>query len=262
VPTARDNLNAVFDVNLPASTMKTLSAAYVLVRHPDAAAHEHVCTGELCSARHGQVRNLEDALNRSCNTWFRLESGSWNRSDWLAFLLNTGIEPADVPGLPTSSLLMSGHKGNTMFWPQAIGQQVWVSMVGLAAAYATVSSLDGRRVNPSVLVHTATVPDRPTVVPPAVAANIRQMLRSTARIGTGRPVNETYARGDAGGKTGTGEVEGSRSDALFVATAPWNDPRWIVAVSIKHGGTGGVAARLAGTILNTVVGTMAPAGAH
>jgi cell division protein FtsI/penicillin-binding protein 2 len=242
--------------------MKTLSAAYILTRYPVTAAHEHVCTGDRCSARHGQVRNLEDALNRSCNTWFRLESQTWSRADWLAFLLNTGIEPADVPGLPSSSLVMTGHSGNTMHWPQAIGQQVWTSTVGLAAAYATVTSLDGRRVNASVLVRATTVPDKPVVVPPAVTATIRQMLRSTTQIGTGRPVNETYVIGDAGGKTGTGQVEGTQSDALFVATAPWNNPRWIVAVSIKHGGSGGVAARVAGKILTKVVDVMAPAGAY
>jgi len=257
VPTARNSLDALSGVNLPASTMKTLSAAYILVRHADAAAHEHICTGDRCSARHGPVRNLEDAVNRSCNMWFRLESREWNREDWLAFLLQTGIEPTDVVGLPTSSLVMTGHTGNSMHWPHAIGQQVWVSMVGLAAAYATVTSLDGRRVSPSVIANAGTNRGTPDVLPPPLTARIRQMLRSTAQVGTARPVNATYIRGDAGGKTGTGQVEGARSDSVFVAVAPWNDPKWIVAVSIKRGGSGVNAARFAGRILNEIVGVSA-----
>lgn len=262
VPTGRDGLEAGYSVNLPASTMKTLSAAYILVRHPDAAAHAHECTGDRCSMRHGPVRNIEDALNRSCNMWFRLESHQWDRADWLKFLIDTGIQPVDAPGLPAAPLVMVGHTSGVMHWPHAIGQQVWVSMVGLAAAYATVTSLDGRRVNPSVLVNGGVRRGTPDVLAPAVTARIRQMLRSTAQIGTARPVNATYVRADAGGKTGTGQVEGARSDAVFVATAPWNDPRWILAVSIKRGGTGANAARLAGRILNEIMAVPAPRGSH
>lgn len=251
-PNARTGLDALYGSNLPASTFKTLSGTYVLVRHPADAERAHECSGDRCWMRHGHVRNLEDALARSCNTWFRLESARWDRAEWLTFLLDTGLQPVDVPGLPLSPIVMVGHKGNQMHWPQAVGQQVWTSIVGLAAAYATVTSMDGRRVNPSVVMNADFDRGRPEVVPPAVTARVRTMLRTTARIGTAQIVNQVYRGRDAGGKTGTGEQDGATSDAIFVAVAPWNHPRCIVVVSLKGGGRGALAGRVAGAVLNEV----------
>lgn len=252
LPNARVSLDSTAGNNLFASTMKTVSAAYILTRYPAAAMRAHDCDGTRCSARHGRVVNLEDALRQSCNTWFRLESSSWNRADWLKFILGLGVQPVDIPGLPFSPLVMTGHTEGVMYWPHAIGQQVWGSIVGLAAAYATITSADGRRVNPHVLLDGDLQRGRPQVVAPAVTETIRGMLWTTARLGTARPVNETYLQHDAGGKTGTGEVENAVSDSVFVGVAPWNAPQWIVAVSLKRGGSGGNAARLTGHILNDI----------
>jgi cell division protein FtsI/penicillin-binding protein 2 len=45
-------------------------------------------------------------------------------------------------------------------------------------------------------------------------------------------------------------VEGATSDAVFVALAPWDQPQWIVVVSVRGGGAGSSAGRIAGQILN------------
>jgi hypothetical protein len=247
LPNARTSLDSIYAENLPASTMKVLSAAYVLQRRQADAQRAHDCSGHRCWARHGRVSGVRDAVIRSCNTWFRLESRRWNRGDWLQFVMSTGLQPADAPGLPLSPILFHGHTPRQMHWPQAIGQQVWVSLVGLAGAYATLTSKDGRRVDAfTVSPHGA----GPAVVTPAVAEQLRQTLRATARGGTAGILNRVYRKGDAGGKTGTGERDGAVSDASFVAVVPWHEPDWIVAVSLKAGGRGTVAGEVAGEILS------------
>lgn len=250
-PNARNSLDALHGSNLPASTMKVLTGAYILERRPADAGRSHFCTGDRCWTRHGRVPGLPDALARSCNMWFRLTVATWTRSDWLQFVIDTGLQPVDTPGIPLTPVVFVGHSDDRMHWPQAVGQQVWVSMIGLASAYSTLTSADGRRVNPSVVLKSGFTRGTPKVVQPDVALRMRQLLRVTATRGTARIVNQIY-RGEAGGKTGTGEVEGRTSDSVFAAVAPWNQPRWVVVVSIKGGGRGTNAGRAAGEILNTL----------
>lgn len=251
-PDGRTSLDALHGVNLPASTMKVLSAAYVLQRRPRDAHRQHVCTGDRCWTRHDLVRGIEDAVVMSCNMWFRLEGASWNRGDWLQFIVEAGLQPADTPGLPTTPILMVGHRANRMHWPQAVGQQLWVSLVGLASSFATLTSAEGRRVDPLVVLgdREGAKKPPPDIVRPAVAKRLREILRSAAVIGTARSVNQTYGPGTAGAKTGTGERDGQTSDAIFVAVAPWDKPEWVVALTLKGGASGSSVGPLAGRVLS------------
>lgn len=250
IPDQQTSLDALHGQNLPASTMKVLSAAYLLTFHNADADNAHPCTGDRCWARHGIVRNLQDAVVRSCNTWFRIESAGWDRGEWLEFVMKTGLQPPDTPGLPLTPVLAVGHRGNRMHWPQAVGQQIWVSLVGLTSAYATVTSMQGLRVNPVVLEAAGSPAPQPEVVGPEVSATIRHILWATGRAGTAQSVNRAFKQRNAGAKTGTGERDGATSDAVFLAVAPWDHPEWVVAVSIKGGGSGSSIGSLTGEILN------------
>lgn len=251
-PNSRNSLDALHGTNLAASTMKLISAAYILEKRPGDASNSHDCIGYRCWMRHGRVSGLEDAVVKSCNTWFREESVRWNRPQWLAFLMDSGIQPVDTPGLPLSPILLVGHRQDRMHWPHAIGQQVWVSTIGLAAAYATLTSQDGHRVDPFVVQTEGVRHGTPPVVSRETAKRLREILRANAVRGTGRILNQIYIGRDAGGKTGTGERDGAKSDAVFAATAPWNSPKWIVVVSMKAGEHGTVAGGVAGEVLNAV----------
>ena len=75
------------------------------------------------------------------------------------------------------------------------------------------------------------------------------------------PDDECAALQEVGGKTGTAEIFQADEDAeeidtaWFVGTAPLSDPRWVVAVVIDQGGSGGkVAAPTARRILQFLMG--------
>lgn len=247
LPTARDSLDALHGTNLPASTMKLLSAAYILERRPKTASNTHVCTGDRCWTRHGLVRGLDEAVVQSCNTWFRLESRAWKRGDWLEFLAQTGLQPPDTPGLPLTPIVLTGPAGPRMHWPHAVGQEIYVSLVGLALAVANITF--GAHVDPVVVRGGARDREGESVVRPDTAKRLREMLAATARTGTARSVNRTYRKGDAGAKTGTGERDGQTSDAVMAAIVPWQTPEWVVVATLKGGGRGASLGELVGRIL-------------
>jgi cell division protein FtsI/penicillin-binding protein 2 len=254
-PDARTSLDALHAANLPASTLKLLSAAYVLERRPGDASRSYECTGDRCWTRHGTVRGLEHAVVASCNVWFRLASADWPRADWVQFVLEAGLQPPDTPGLPLAPVVMVGHQPNRPHWPHVVGQQIWVSLVGLATAFATVTSDGGRRINPRVLMNEGSIAGSPRIVKPAVAKRLGEILWRTAREGTARGVNQVYVRRDAGAKTGTAEVDGKTSDAVFAAMAPWHKPEWVVVVTLKGRGRGASIGPIAGRVLNLVLQT-------
>jgi penicillin-binding protein 2 len=75
------------------------------------------------------------------------------------------------------------------------------------------------------------------------------------------PDDECAALQEVGGKTGTAEIFQADEDAdeidtaWFVGAAPLSDPRWVVAVVIDQGGSGGkVAAPTARRILQYLMG--------
>ena len=177
-----------------------------------------------------------------------------NAEAWRQFQLGIGIAPSGIAGLPDSILRIVNQPPKGMHWPHAVGQQVWVSLVGLATAYSTVTSIDGQLRPPVVISagpgETARPDSNTPLLRPEVTKRLREILGKNGKFGTARTVNTTFKRRSAGGKTGTGEREGLVSDAVFAAVAPWADPQWIVIVSIKGGRAGSLAGLVAGDILN------------
>jgi peptidoglycan glycosyltransferase len=100
-----------------------------------------------------------------------------------------------------------------------------------------------------------------TAVPPDVAGQLQQMMRSVVARGTGRSAQIPGV--DVGGKTGTAEnTPGQQPHAWFIGFAKSGDREVAVAVLIEHGGnsgsetTGGLAAApVAKAVMTAVLGT-------
>ncbi|MGH8935178.1 MAG: penicillin-binding protein 2 [Acidimicrobiia bacterium] len=149
-----------------------------------------------------------------------------------------------------------------------IGQGA-VSATPLQVANAYAAMVNGgtvwepRMVDKVVDQEGATVFDNP----PSAAREIeleprtvRQLKEDLARVVSGYSGTARGAFGDlgmtqVGGKTGTGEAEGREDSAWFVGVAPLDDPRWVVAVVIEEGGSGGrVAAPVVRRVLQYLMG--------
>lgn len=74
-------------------------------------------------------------------------------------------------------------------------------------------------------------------------------MKAVSETGTASNVFATYEI-PVGGKTGTASVPVGTANALFVATAPLNDPQIAIAIVIEHGGHGNYAAPIAKNIIS------------
>ncbi len=149
-----------------------------------------------------------------------------------------------------------------------IGQgSVTSTPLQLAAAYATM--LNGGTLWQPRLVNEVLDGDGESVfvnppralneleLSPATVGFLKEDLRQVVNGGNGtaRVAFETLAprvRSQIGGKTGTAEIDKAKqiNTAWFVGVAPIDDPRYVVAVVIDRGGSGGrIAAPTARPIL-------------
>jgi cell division protein FtsI/penicillin-binding protein 2 len=248
-------LRSLLPVTLPASTLKTATAEF-LMTHGGNVRLKVLCDGRHCWRVHGGVDGLGQAVVESCNVWFIHQARGIRFQEWRDFLLNLGLAYPAQPGLPAGNIVVPTPQSVDLPWPLAVGQQVYASVVGLAAMYGTLIDLDGRRVVPRIIdaVDGRNLPlaARPSVLPSTVTEQMRRILWINGRSGTASVLNRVYINRDAAGKTGTAQVDGQPNDAVFVAVAPWAQPRWIVAVTLHQGGRGTKAAEVAGRILNLV----------
>ena len=197
-----------------------------------------------CTHRHGSV-GVEAALERSCNA-FCYEVGARLGSDRLveayAFL---GLFDA-VPGLLgdeswRASVLRSDHPKNL-----AIGQgsifAAPVRVAGLAASFAL-----GRVVRPHLWQPDGFVALGPPIGRPESVARVREGLRLVVQGsgGTARRVGD-LRRMRAAGKTGTAQVRTDLSQtsfqAWFAGFAPFEEPRYAVAVMLDRSDESGAEA--------------------
>ena len=104
--------------------------------------------------------------------------------------------------------------------------------------------------------------DRPDPVQvdinPATTASLLEDLGRVVNGGTAAAAFADFGEGleNIGGKTGTAQASATRDNhAWFVGVAPLNDPRFVVAVLIDEGGSGGqVAAPVARNIMQYLMG--------
>ena len=151
-----------------------------------------------------------------------------------------------------------------------IGQgDVLVTPLQVACAYAGVAT--GRIMRPHLLkevrnsegetvVTYEPVVERTPEVTEAHLAYVRDALHGM--------VQESHSVGplfeelgiDAAGKSGTGEKQDQNDTAWFVAYAPYNDPKYVVACVVEQGGGGSdtaapVVAEVMGALMDCAAGT-------
>ena len=102
-------------------------------------------------------------------------------------------------------------------------------------------------------------PDPVTVdIDPATTASLLADLGSVVNDGTAAAAFSDFGEGveNVGGKTGTAQVSATRDNhAWFVGVAPLDHPKYVVAILIDEGGSGGqVAAPVARHIMQYLVG--------
>ncbi len=242
---------------------------------------------------HGWV-DIRGALEESVNTYFyqvAFDLGIDRMHDYLAqfgFGQRTGIDiPGEAAGLLPSREWKQARYGEPWYPGETvitgIGQGFNVTTpLQLASGLATLVS-GGRRQAPH-LVYALKHPGSDAVVQPGRApagqvpirdqANWDVVLEGMRRVVNGMRGTARNVALDAdyviAGKTGTAQVytlgedreseetdvrEGLRDHALFIAFAPFEDPRIVVAVVVDHGGAGSsVAAPIARATLDAWLG--------
>ncbi|MDJ1171632.1 penicillin-binding protein 2 [Roseofilum sp. BLCC_M154] len=230
----------------PNSTLMT--SAYITVGGIQF--HEH-------SGGYGVI-GFRDALAYSSNTFFYqmgMEAGVEAIAEWAQ---NMGIGPTT----DLSLLGLEGGRNGSVPTPEqkqelygepwysgdtvsmSIGQGlVLASPLELAVMVSSIAN-GGMRVKPHLLASqtdTEKMQPEPTGLSPDTVAAIREGLVAVVQKGTGRGMNDGTIPLTAG-KTGTSEVLGQKSHAVYVGYGPVSDPQVAIAVVVENGGYGGVTA--------------------
>ena len=252
-------LSAVTDVFEPGSTAKIFAAAAMLV-------HERVRPDDRVSGEGGRLElpgrdpiedehpqswfTLADAIRLSSNIAMVKFGARLKPAEHFAILRDfgfgspTGIEfPTESPGMLRAPREWSGVSGASL----AMGYELAITPLQLAAAYGALAN-DGLLLRPT-LVRAIHSPEgklvyrhRPEpvrrVVPPSVAARLREMLEGVVESGTGSAAALTTFRLAA--KTGTSRrvVDGRYAPgaytASFAALFPADDPQIVMVVKLDR----------------------------
>lgn len=230
-----------------------------------------------CWQAHGVV-DLEEALERSCDTYFYLlgqRLGIERIAGWLrrfGFGAPTGLDPSrersGLVGDPRWVRETRGHPwypGTTI--SVSIGQgPVLTTPLQLARAFAALAD-EGRLRRPRLVAVAPEQLEDPRRIPlepdelRVVAEGLKRVV--SGRRGTARRLSPL----PVAGKTGTAQVVRLQEDvdmsevekryrhhALFVGWAPADSPRLVVAVVVEHGGGGAeAAAPVAGDVLRAAL---------
>ncbi|MBD2310738.1 penicillin-binding protein 2 [Desertifilum sp. FACHB-1129] len=214
------------------------------------------------------VIGFREALAYSSNTFFYqvgMQAGVSQVSKWAknlgigktTDLSLLGLEGGNYGMVPTEEekLVLFGepwYAGDTV--SMSIGQGlVLASPLELAVMTASIAN-GGMRVKPHLLASQTNTPatkPEPTGAAPETIKAIQSGLVAVVQQGTARRLNDGSIPLTAG-KTGTSEVVGQPSHALYVAYGPAVNPEIAIAVVVENGGFGGVnAVPVAQEIFNT-----------
>ena len=227
--------------------------------------------------RHGTLR-LPEAIQRSCNPYFNKMA---NTIGWKAmvdgcslvgFGKRTGIElPNEDPGILPGSRLWRNARPGAVITPaltamMSIGQGDMLATPLQLAAMTTTVANGGKYYQPRVVKKvtaddgTVLVPDLPKLEVDLLRHGVRESDLALIREGMRKAVNE--AGGTAGkvrmeevvvaAKTGTAQTtdNGKKSNnSWMIAFAPFDEPKYAIAVIVQAGGSGG---GVCGPLVNTV----------
>lgn len=208
---------------------------------------------------HGEV-TLHQALEKSCNCYYYevgRRVGVEAISHWARGMGLGSATGLDVPGEAPGRMLDQGREEDAMML--AIGQsQLMVTPLQAAAMMAVVAN-GGSRITP----HVRRGNDKPPV-PLGIAAEslkeIRQGLYDVTHSSGGTAHNTRLKDFKAVGKTSSAQAErGKESHAWFVGYAPYDAPKYVIAVFMKNAGHGGqMAAPPAAQILEALMSPKEP----
>ncbi len=274
----------------PGSTFKTVTAVGALEHPNEAMPDDIRCFNELdtgepgappvvnavqdLASLTGDPSNLEKVYAYSCNVAFAQYAQRLG-PQLLAEAANAFdiYEPKDAPDtyggftdLPTEPSTLYKDFGflnnKAALADTGFGQgQLEVTPLQMAMVAAAIGN-DGWMMQP-YLVEQITRPDGSLVVargprairravPSAIAARMRKNMRAGVEYGFGKAAQQVDpAIALVGGKSGTAEHgAGSTPHAWFIALAPFDQPRYAVAVMVESGGEGSrVGAQLAGDVI-------------
>ncbi len=259
-------LNRALQGYPPGSTFKVVTAAAGMESgkfSPDSylATYSSITVGGISFHEHSGgygVIGFEDAFAHSSNTFFYqigMEVGPEEIAKWGHRLgigkttdLNLlGLEGGQYGSLPTPAEKEKlygepWYAGDTV--SMSIGQGlVLASPLELAVMTAAIAN-GGNRVKPHLLAsqtNTPTTKPEPTGMKPSTVEAIQRGLVAVVEKGTGRQLNDGIIPLTAG-KTGTAEVLGQTSNAMYIAYGPAKNPQIAIAVVVENAGYGGVAA--------------------
>lgn len=210
--------------------------------------HEH---GD---ASYGTI-GFREALAFSSNTFFYQlgmaigpeEISKWGAKFGVGTTSTMGLDGANQGIIPTRDQKEKlfgepWYVGDTV--STSIGQGM-VQMTPLEmAVMVSVIANGGKRVKPHLFANQTYQPNmqpEPIGLTPEEIKAIHRGLVAVVQEGTGRSLNDGSIPLTAG-KTGTAEVQGQESNALYVAYGPADKPEIAIAVVVENGGYGGAAA--------------------
>lgn len=275
---------AIADTYEPGSTFKLVTASASLeegIAETDRAG-AYCCTGgiEIAGVRikcwryyrpHGS-ESLREALMNSCNPVF-IGLGQkigvekyYGYLEKFGFLKKTGI---DLYGEAKSIFLAKEKVGPVELATISFGQRFEVTPIQMITMVSTIAN-KGVYVQPHLVkqIRNSETGQMQNIAPiygeraisEETANNVLSMMTSVVSEGTGK--NAKVLGYNVGGKTGTSEdgVNTGKYVTSFIGVAPTDDPQMTILVTLYNptgeGGHqgGGVAAPVAGKILNEVIG--------
>ena len=278
----------------PGSTFKLGIAVAALMEgeiRPDSTFN---CTGEYprgsewaieCSTyhsgTHGGTTGLLTAIAHSCNSFFchaGNELGIARIEGYMGkfgFGRSTGLELFSDKGIlagPTyrqeANVGDVWRDGNT--WQASIGQSDNLASPLQLACYTATLANGGTRYSAHLLhsvyefgnptpIYTYTQTEKTVLdrleIPQSVLDTVFEGMRGvvTSNASIDRVMQSIPV--EVGGKTGTAQNSTNCDNALFVSTAPYNDPEIVISVVLEQGYAGSRAARTASAILKAYYGT-------
>jgi penicillin-binding protein 2 len=259
-------LNRALQGYPPGSTFKMVTAAAGIGSgkyHPGSylGTSSYIVVGGIAFHEHSGgygVIGFRDALAYSSNTFFYqigMEVGPEAIAEWggkLGIGESTSLEILGLDG-GTHGMIPTPEEKLRMFnepWyagdsvTMGIGQGMVLCTPLELAVMSAVFANGGNRVKPHLLASQSNTPltkPEPVGLSPEAIAVIKQGMVDVVQKGTARVLNDGTIP-LSGGKTGTSEVLGQASHALFVGFAPAVNPEISIAVVVENGGYGGVTA--------------------
>jgi len=208
---------------------------------------------------HGEV-TLHQALEKSCNCYFYevgRRVGVESISRWARSMGVGSATGLDIPGEAAGKIPDAGREEDAMML--AIGQSHLMVTPLQAAGMMAVVANGGHRITPHVR-RGAEAPPVSLPISAETLKEVRQGLYDVTHSSGGTAHSTRLKEFKAVGKTSSAQAErGRESHAWFVGYAPYDAPKYVVAIFLKNAGHGGqMAAPPAALLLESLMSPKEP----